>query len=237
MHLLRSTALCGLIALTGCASSVPFQQQRPAGNVAVARFLLDVDGLEADFPDQGGGLLPAVSRARQTARDVIEAGETIAHPEGSVVKAAIDSVYAALAAGITEEMNLTLLPIDALRGEVRYLVGAPMGQARDVSPSDDYAYVLETDVSVEVPDAVQGSWSFLGTGRAKVQGHPEMTVVVRMVDAAGQVVWRDQTRVRSREKVYLDERWLLGFRTSQDVSDASSLPALMHRAVSKMVRG
>jgi hypothetical protein len=223
------------LSLAGCASTVPLREPPPAP-VPVARFLLDVEGLEAQFPGEAGGLVPTAVRVAQTAADVAEAAATVIHPEGSAVKAATDSVYTAFAEGLGRGLGVRLLPLDALKGEVPYLVGAPMGRADRVATSGRYGGALEVDVSVEVPDAGQSHWSVLGTGQAWVSGHPEMTVAVQMVGAGGAVVWRDRVRVRSAERVTLDERWVLGVRTDRSRPDGSTLPALMREAVSKMVR-
>jgi hypothetical protein len=233
LRTLPSVALAALLTLAGCASTVPLPDAAEPQDVVVARFLLDVDGLEADFPDQGGGLIPVGVRVVQAGRDVGEAVNTVLHPEGSAVKAAQDTVFAAFAEAVAARSSLRLLPLETLRGEVPYLIGAPMGRAKDVGGDRS---AIEIDVSVEVPDAEQGSWSFLGTGRVTVSGHPEMTVAVRMLDAEGRVAWQDRVLVRSRDRVSLDERWLLGVRTEQTVSDASSLPALVTEAVAKLLR-
>lgn len=224
-------ALALACLLAGCASTVPLQPPA-AQDVVVARFLLDVEGLEADFPDQGGGLIPVGVRAVQAGRDVAEAARAALSPDGSAVKAAQDSTFAALAGALSDRVGLRLLPLETLRGEVPYLLGAPMGQAEDA----DGRPALEVEAYVEVPDAEQGSWSVVGTGRARVSGHPELTLSVRMVDAAGTVVWRDRVRVRSRDEVALDERWLFAVRRDRTVSDVSSLPTLMREAVAQLVR-
>lgn len=229
---LPSIALAALFTLAGCASTVPLPDTAAPQDVVVARFHLDVDGLEADFPDQGSGLIPVGVRVVQTGRDIGEAVNTVLHPEGSAVKATQDTVFAAFAEAVAARSNLRLLPLETLQGEVPYLIGVPMGRAKDVGGRS----AIEIDVSVEVPDAEQGSWSFLGTGRVTVSGHPEMTVAVRMLDAEGRVVWQDRVLVRSRERVSLDERWLLGVRTEQTVFDASSLPALITEATEKLLR-
>ena len=234
MTRLPLAALAALLTLTalGCARTVPLRHTTtPPHDVVVARFLLDVEGLEADFPDQGGGLIPVAARVIQAGRDVAEAGRTVLSPEGSAVKAAQDSTFAALADGMAWQAGLRLLPLETLRGEVPYLIGAPLGTAEDAAGRP----AMEIEAYVEVPDAGQASWSILGTGRAHVSGHPEMTVSVRMLDAAGTLVWRDRVRVRSRERVTLDERWLLGVRTGREVSDASTLPVLMREAVDRLV--
>ena len=228
---LASAALAALL-LTGCARTVPLRHSPPPPqDVIVARFLLDVDGLDADFPDQGGGLIPIAARVIQTGRDVAEAARTVHSPEGSAIKAAQDSTFAAFAEGVAWQAGLRLLPLETLRGQVPYLIAAPLGTAEDVTGRA----VMEIEAYVEVPDAGQASWSVLGTGRARVSGHPEMLLSVKMLDATGALVWRDRVRVRSREKVVLDERWLLAIRTRREVSDASTLPALMREAVDRLV--
>ena len=176
-------------------------------------------------------MIPVAVRMAQTGRDIVEAGRTVLSPEGSAVKAAQDSVFAALADGLAWQTGLRLLPLETLRGEVPYLIGAPLGTARDVAGRT----AMEVEAYVEVPDAGQGSWSVLGTGRARVSGHPEMTLSVRMVDAEGAVVWRDRIRVRSRERATLDERWLLGIRTDREVLGNGTLPALMREAVERLI--
>ena len=228
----RSLLAVMALVLAGCAGTVPFRPvASPPQDVVVARFLLDVEGLEADFPDQGGGLIPVAVRVVQAGRDAVEAGRTVLSPEGTAVKAARDSTFAALADGMGWQAGLRLLPLETLRGEVPYLIGAPLGTAEDAAGR----LAMEIEATVEVPDAGQASWSILGTGRARVSGHPEMTVSVRMLDEAGTVVWRDRVRVRSRERVTLDERWLLAIRTDREVSDASTLPAMMREAVDRLV--
>lgn len=231
--MIRHVTIAFALAAVGCAPTVPLRHAEPSPvDVVVARFLLDVEGLEADFPDEGGGLIPVATRVVQDARDVVEAGQTALSPEGSAYAAARDSAFAALADGLAWQAGLRLLPLDALRGEVPYLVGSPMGTAED----GDGRPTIEVEAYIEVPDAEQGSWSVLGTGRARVSGHPEITLSVRMLDASGAVVWRDRVRVRSRERVALDERWLLGVRTDRAVSGAETLPALVREATGRLTR-
>lgn len=226
--------LIGLVVLVaGCAPAVPLRHtQPPPYDVVVARFVLDIEGLEADFPDPGGGLLPVGVRVGQDARDVIEAGRTVLSPEGTAFAAARDAAFAALADGLAWQAGLRLLPLETLRGKVRYLLGLPMGTVGDVAGRP----AIEVEAAVDVPDAEQGAWSILGTGRARVSGHPEITLAVRMVDARGSVVWRDRVRLRSRERVALDERWLLGVRTGREVTGGETLPALVREAADRLAR-
>lgn len=224
-----------LASLSGCAPSVPLHASSPEP-VVVARFILDVEGLEADFPDQGGGLLPTAVRVVQDAQTAAQAANTLTHPEGSALKATIDSTYTIVADRLARDLGVRLLPLETLQGEVPYLVGTPLGRADDVVATGRYERALDVEIYVDVPDAEQGSFSFLGTGKVRVSGHPEMTLSVRLVDADGDVAWRDDVRVRSREKVTLDERWLLGFRTEQQVSDHNTLPQLTRQALDALVR-
>jgi len=86
-----------------------------------------------------------------------------------------------------------------------------------------------------VPDQATGSYSILGTGKSRTSGRPEMTIRVRMTDAAGQQLWRDRVSVRSKEKIELNERWLLGIRKSSEGPDASTLPVLTQQAMDKLI--
>jgi len=52
---------------------------------------------------------------------------------------------------------------------------------------------------------------------------------------AGQQLWRDRVRVRSKEKIELNERWLLGIRKSSEGPDASTLPVLTQQAMDKLI--
>lgn len=222
-------SLLGL--LSGCASVVPLGPV-PAVGVPVARFSVTIDGLEADFPDRGGGLLPGLARVVQDAKDVTAALRTLADPESSAVALTLDTLYATFVEASQVHLGLTVLPAETLRGDVRYFARTPIGEARSVARRDAYPGVLEVDVEVDVPDAGQSSWSILGTGHARVSGHPELTMNVRMVGADGQTLWRDRVRVRSRDKVTLDERWLLGFRRSRTVeAPTATLPDLLRAAV------
>jgi hypothetical protein len=220
-----------LLVVAGCTSSTPLRHaEAPPYDVVVARFLLDVEGLDADFPDPGSGLVPVGVRVAQDARDVIEAGRTVLSPEGSAYAAARDSAFAAVADALGWQAGLRLLPLETLRGVVPYLIGAPVGTAEDAAGRA----ALEVEAYVEVPDAGQASWSVLGTGRARASGHPEVTMSVRMLDAAGDVIWRDRVRVRSRERVTLDERWLLAVRTGREVIGAETLPNLLREAAARL---
>jgi hypothetical protein len=222
-----------LLVVAGCTSSTPLRHTEATPyDVVVARFLLDVEGLDAGFPDPGSGLIPVGVRVVQDARDVIEAGRTVLSPEGSAYAGARDSAFAAVADALGWQAGLRLLPLETLRGEVPYLVGAPLGSAEDVAGRA----ALEVEATVEVPDAGQASWSVLGTGRARVSGHPEVTMSVRMLDAAGDLVWRDRVRVRSRERVTLDERWLLAVRTSREAGGGETLPDLLREAAHRLAQ-
>lgn len=225
-------------ALVGCASHVPLSSQAPSpvADVTVARFLVDVEGLEGDFPSPAGGLLPHAIEAVRTVRVVRDAVQTIDAPEGSPVKVAFDALFAVVEANLATA-GIRLLPVDTLRGRVPYLLGYPMGRAAEVVAAGTYARALDVEIYVDVPDQVTGSYSILGTGKARTTGHPEMTLAVRMVDATGRVLWRDDVRVRSKQKVELNERWLLGLRTASEVSDASTtLPALTQHAMDRLIQ-
>ena len=225
-----------LVAGSGCAGTIPLARPLP-GEIAVSRFTLDVEGLEADFPDQGGGLVPVASRILQDARDVVQAARTIAHPEDSPYLQVVHGVYDTFVDASAGYLGLRVLPIDTLRGEVPYYVGLPFGDTREVAQSGRYGGVMEVEAYVTVPDAGQSSWSILGIGKARVKGHPEMLLRVRLMDASGAVVWRDHVRVRSKEKVELSERWVLGIRTDRDVtSPMPTLPDLMDEAIARLAR-
>lgn len=227
----------GTLFLASCASSVPLASETlaPDSDVVVARFLVDIDGLEGEYPGKATGLLPLAVEGVRTARVMRDAAQTLDHPEGSPVKMAFDSIYAVVEANVAT-VGLRLLPPDTLQGQVPYLVGYPMGSAAEVVASGPFARALEIEIYVEVPDQATGSYSILGTGKARTSGHPEMTLKIRLVDAAGQLLWRDDVRVRSKEKIELNERWLLGIQTRSEGPDASSLPALTQQAIDKLLQ-
>ena len=236
---LGAVTIFSLLLLTRCAPSVPLATEAtPPGTgaeVAVARFLVDIDGLEADeYPGKAGGLLPRTIEGVRTVRAVQEAARTLKNPEGSPVKMAFDSMYAVVETGLSST-GLRLLSTDTLRGQVPYLLGYPLGSASEVAATGGFDRALDVELYVEVPDQVTGSYSILGTGKSRVSGHPEMTLKVRMVDATGQLLWRESVRVRSKEKIELNERWLLGIRRSSEGPDASSLPALTRQAMDKLL--
>ena len=231
----------GLIAsffvLVGYTASTPLAAQTlttPA-DVVVARFLVDIDGLESEeYPGEASGLLPRAIEGVRTARVIRDAARTLDDPEGSPVKVAFDSMYAVVEANLAT-VGFHFLPVDTLRGSVPYLIGYPLGSAGKVATPNTFERALEIEIDVEVPDQVTGSYSILGTGKSRTSGRPEMTLRVRMIDAAGQQLWRDKVRVRSKEKVELNERWLLGIRKSSEGPDASTLPVLTQQAMDELI--
>lgn len=229
-----------LIALGGSSaaaqSSAPAPVPAPvtAPVTAVARFAVDVDGMEVDYPGEAGGLLPRMLRAKDDVERAREAVDTIRNPEGSAVKTMLDSVYAVVVHHLVTDFGLQVLPLDTLRGDVMYVVGYPHGSAREVAPRHAFDRVADVDVDVTVPDAGQAHWSFFGTGSATVKGRPEMFVRLHLVDATGATVWTERVRVRSKEKVELNERYVLGVQTEQRRPDASSLPGLTAAAMQKL---
>jgi len=227
--------ITGLFVLVGGAT-VPLAAQTPAASdVVVARFLVDIDGLESeDYPGEASGLLPQVIEGVRTARVLRDAAQTLDNPNGSPVKIAFDSMYAVVESNLAT-VGMRLFPVDTLRGSVPYLIGYPLGRAGKVATPDAFERALEIEIDVEVPDQVTGSYSILGTGKSRTSGRPEMTLRVRMIDATGQQLWRDKVRVRSKEKVELNERWLLGIRKRSEEPDASTLPVLTQQAMDKLI--
>lgn len=232
--------IVSLFILVGWVTSIPLAAQTPSApdpvaDVAVARFLVDIEGLESDdYPGEATGLLPRAIEGVETARVVRDAVRTLDNPEGSPVKAAFDSMYAVVETNLAT-IGIRLLPVDTLRGSVPYLIGYPLGRARTVATPGTFERAIEIEIEVEVPDQVTGSYSILGTGTSRTSGRPELTLKVRMVDAAGQTLWRDTVRVRSKEKVELNERWLLGIQRSRTGPDASTLPVLTQQAMDKLL--
>lgn len=208
----------------------------PVPEVVVSRFLVDIDGLESDFPDEAKarGRLPLARHGTQNVQLAKEALATLQNPEGSRVKTALDSMYAVVETEL-RRLDIHLLPIDTLRGGVPYLIGYPMGTARSVVAAGLHPRALDVEIDVTVPDQGTGYFAIIGTGRATTTGRPEMILRIRSVAADG-TEWREKVRVRSKEKVVLDERWLLGLRTDTRVSDASLLPDLTRQAVEQLVR-
>lgn len=231
----RSTVALTLLVLLSSVWSPATMAQSTPSHPVVARFLVDIEGLETDFPAPAGGLVPKAIEGVRTARMIKEAVETLQNPEGSPVKVAIDSVYSIVAAALATDRNMHLLPIDTLRGQVPYLLGYPMGNAAEVVGQGSYDGALAIEIYVSVPDQVTGSYSIFGTGKAKAKGHPEMMMRVRMLDRMGRTIWKDRVRVRSKTKVTLDERWVLGLRTDRSVPDANNtLPDLTRQAMAKL---
>jgi hypothetical protein len=234
---LGRSVVAGLLIGAGWGAGMPLAAQSPnaLADVAVARFLVDIDGLESeDYPGEASGLLPRAIEGVRTARMVRDAAQTLDNPEGSPVKIAFDSMYAVVKANLAT-VGVRLLPVDTLRGSVPYLVGYPLSSAKKVAALESFERALEIEIDVEVPDQVTGSYAILGTGKSRTSGRPEMTLRVRMVDAVGQQRWRDKVRVRSKEEVELNERWLLGIRKSTEGPDASTLPVLTQQAMDKLI--
>lgn len=234
----RRAAASLFIVLVGCAACMPLAAQTPASSsadVTVARFFVDIDGLESKgYPGEAGGLLPRAIEGVRTARTIRDAARTLDAPDSSPVKAAFDSMYAVVEANLAT-VGMHLLPVDTLRGSVPYLIGYPLGSASKVAAPEAFERALEIEIDVEVPDQETGSYSILGTGKSRTSGRPEMTLRVRMIDATGQQLWRDRVRVRSKEKVELNERWLLGIRKRSESPDASTLPVLTQQAMDKLI--
>lgn len=204
--------------------------------VAPARFFVDIDGLESGFPEdqKAGGLIPQALRVRENVRLTREATATLRTPDGTPVKIALDSLFSIVVEELAA-LDLQILSPDTLRGTVPYVLGYPMGTARSVVAEGTYPRALEIEIDVTVPDQGTGYWAIAGSGRSTTRGRPEMYLRVRYADATGET-WREKVRVRSKEKVELSEKWLLGVQTDRDVSDASSLFDLTREATRKIVQ-
>lgn len=206
-----------------------------ADSVTVARFFVDIDGLESGYPDRAkaSGWLPRVRRAQENAELARDAVRTLREPEGTPLKIAHDSMYVAVAEGLSA-LGMALRSPEALRGAVPYLIGYPMGTARKVVASGLSPEAIDIDIDVTVPDQGTGYFAIIGTGRAATKGRPELVLRVHYTRADG-TEWREKVRVRAKEKIVLNERWLLGVRTDLETPDASSLPDLTRKAVALLL--
>ncbi len=204
-------------------------------DVAVARLLIDVEGIEADFPDKAKGLLPLYIDIREAYRLSEEAVSALRDPDASPVKLAFDSVYAIVADGLIHHAGFQIAPLDTLRGDVRYLFGYPVGNVEKVASGGSFSGALEIHVDVTVADANQSSWAIFSTGKVRAKGRPEMELRVRYVGANGQG-WKEKVRVRSKSRVTVDEYWVLGIRKrSSTAADDSLLPDLTRMAVQDLI--
>ena len=234
---MKKVLIVGLLLICGgCTQAVRLQQQPAPGEIAVARFYLNVEGMETEFSGKATGLVPAIVEVARAAEAVKETVEAMKDPEASPMKAVMDSVYLVIADGLTEELNLFLLPIDTLRGKVPYYFGYPMGTAEKALQKEPFTEALEIEADVSFPDPKPSHWSIFGTGKAKVKGRPEIELRVRMVDASGEITWRDKVRVRSKEQVQIDEQWVLGIPKHARVTSSATLPEMMREAVDALVR-
>lgn len=234
---MKKTLIIGLLLIGGgCAQAVRLQQQPAPGEVAVARFYLNVEGMETEFSGKAIGLVPAIVDVARAAEAVKETVEAMKDPDASPMKAVKDSVYLVITDGLTEGLNLYLLPIDTLRGKVPYYFGYPMGTAEKALQKGSYSEVLEIEADVTFPDPKPSHWSIFGTGKAKVRGRPEIELRVKMLDASGEIVWRDQVRIRSKEQVQIDEQWVLGIPKRARITSSATLPEMMREAVDALVR-
>lgn len=225
-----------LLLWGGCAQAVRLQQPPAPGEVAVARFFLDVEGMETEFSGKATGLVPAIVDVARAGEAVQESIEAMKDPDASPMKAVMDSVYLVIADGLAEHLNLTLLPTETLRGEVPYYFGYPMGTAEKVARKTQYSEVLEIEAEVTFPDPKPSHWSIFGTGKAKVKGRPEIALRVKMLNDGDQVLWRDQVRIRSKATVQIDEQWVLGIPKRAEVTSSATLPEMMREAVDALVR-
>lgn len=210
--------------------------QQPDAPVVVARLFMDVEGLEADFPDKARGWLPVFLEAYDGVQEAQHVIEALRNPDASPVKIALDSVYAVIEGALRQDLHLDVLPLDTLRGEVPYVFGYPMGNPSKVVRGGAFAGALAINVEVTVPDQVQSSYAFFGTGKVRVKGRPEMRLSVRLIDAAGRETWGEKVRVRAKEKIVLDEYWVLGIRKRTEVPEAGSLPALTREAAAALTQ-
>jgi len=231
--LLRILGSVWALSMTACA--VAPQHAALSGEVVIARYAFDVDGMESEFPQPAGGLIPDVIEGVRTGREIGEALATLKNPEGSVYKQTADAALREIQQTLEQRTPLRLAPTDRLRGRVPYLLGYPLGSAKGLAREGVAPLLAEIDVSVTVPDQATGYFAWLGTGTAHSVGRPEMILQLSVLDQSGRVVWRDQVIVRSEQKVTLDERWLLGVNSERQVSDAQSLPLLTRRAIEALV--
>lgn len=233
---MKSVLVVLMLIWGGCAQAVRLQQSPAPDEVAVARFFVNVEGMETEFSGEATGLVPAIVQVARAAEAAKESIEAMKNPDTSPMKAVMDSVYLVIADGLTEELNLFLLPIDTLRGKVPYYFGYPMGTAEKALKKGPFAQTLEIEADVSFPDPKPSHWSIFGTGKAKVKGRPEIELRVRMVEASGEVTWRDKVRVRSREQVQIDEQWVLGIPKHARVTSSATLPEMIREAVDALVR-
>lgn len=231
---IRGWLCLSLLFLAACA--VAPKQDALKGSVVLARYSFDVEGMESEFPQRGGGLIPRAAEAARTASDIAEAVKTLRQPEGSAYRRVADAALEEIRTVLAEHTGLRLAPVETLEGRVPYLLGYPMGDAAALARAGAAPLLAEIDVAVTVPDQETGHFAVLGSGKAHSVGHPEMILKISVFDASAELVWREQVIVRAEEAVTLDERWWLGINTERSVSDASSLPALTRRSMLALVK-
>ncbi|HHP7237812.1 hypothetical protein [Longibacter sp.] len=150
------------------------------------------------------------------------------------MKVALDSMFSVVVAELAA-LDLKFLSPDTLRGTVPYVLGYPIGNASSVVADGAHDRAIEIDIDVTVPDQGAAYWAVVGTGRSRTKGRPEVYLRIRYADSSGET-WREKVRVRSKERVEIGERWLLGVHTNRDGSDASSLSSLTREATRRIVQ-
>ncbi len=231
--LLRGAGVGLFLLINGCAVAPDLAQLR--GEVVIARYVLDIDGLDSGFPQRGGGLIPDAAEAYDVARQVGQAIDTLRRPEQSVYRQTADAVLAQITGTLATATALRFAPVDRLRDQAPYLLGYPLGQGAALARAGAAPLLAEIEVDVSVPDQGTAHLAWLGSGYARTSGHPEMILRIAVYGRGGEVLWREQVIQRSSERVTLDERWLLGVAVERSVSDAASLPALAQRATQMLL--
>ena len=216
-----------LLFLAGCASQVPLTQKTQLNSVVVGYFDFSSEELEAsEYADEATGLVPDLITAYRTVKAIENARKAETPPGPSPEAVLRDSLYSIFESGIRQKLGITLLPIDTLRGRVRYdRFGFPRANCKKLAAQGPFDAVLKVTIYLSFPQKKTTSSTLLFKGKVVDEFKPQVTVHVQMFDRRGTVIWNRTAKVKSPEYMVLTCKYLLGIETKEEMRTVS-IPAL-----------
>lgn len=225
--------ILSLVFFYGCAPQVALQAAKTPQDVVLTSFRFHIDDFNSDafYGGNYANLFMSVGRPSPYTADLTMLHELYSKKQNQLIKQQVDSAYAIIRQKLSRE-NLNILPVNTLRGEAEYdPYGFPIyNNSKNVYKKAKLA--LSVNIYLDEDDIIR---TFNYPHDFQSQYTPRLTLVMKLVNSSGKVVWNEQAIEFSNREMITDN-YFQGGISNLTIEQTPSLANMVNRALNDILR-
>lgn len=231
-RLLFIAAIFAILLMHCAPTRVAYHPTDEVNRIAVANFAyraeqLDVEPQETEFKFNIFTFFALID-VFETLKDT---SATYSRPQ----PVCIDSVYGSIFSALRRDLGLPLVPDALCQRNIRHdLYGLPYDDAKAVAATGKYDATMDIKLVYSYPSKSTSNSSFGGITKTRVESNPQLALKIKMYDKAGDIIWRETIKTKSKTPVIINQKALCGISYKNKFT-APNFQELMDAVLNELV--